>query len=103
MARPLSDAMLTRARSLSLVEGFKLFGWFWAKDPDYKPRLDPNSRRINVSMPSGEVRELLITGEKWFNTREKVGGYGVIDLVMHLEGLDFPKAVRLINKKLREA
>ena len=102
MARRLSDAMLERARALTLIAAFKLFAWEWKKDPDYIPRANQNSRRINVFLPSGEVRELLITGDKWFNTREKKGGFGAIDLVMHLEELDFPTAVRLINKRLRE-
>ena len=44
--------------------------------------------------------ELLLTGPKFYDTRQKRGGGGAIDLVMHLYQIDFKKAVDRLRGSL---
>jgi hypothetical protein len=69
---------------------------FWRRDHDFKPEKDMHTIRLYVSSSSGLAWELLVTGSKWFDTRFKKGGGGGIDLVMHLFGIDFVAAVKLL-------
>jgi hypothetical protein len=43
--------------------------------------------------------EILTTGPKWYDTRAKKGGGGAIDLAMHVLGLSFVDAVKLLTQK----
>jgi hypothetical protein len=45
---------------------------------------------------AGADFELLVTGLKWFDARAGKGGGGAVDLCMHLLGLDFVAAVKLL-------
>ncbi len=66
---------------------------FWRRDPDFVPEKDKRTVRLFLSSPSGFAWEVLVTGLKWFDVRAGKGGGGGIDLVMHLLGIDFVKAV----------
>jgi hypothetical protein len=67
-------------------------------DPTYVPAKDPNSRRWHARTSYGEF-EILTTGPKWYDTRSKKGGGGAIDLAMHVLGLSFVDAVKLLTGK----
>ena len=99
MARKFDDETLAFARSLPLSEVLdklgQQLGFFWRRDPDFKPEKDQRTVRLYVSR-EGAAWELLVTGVKWFDTRAGKGGGGGIDLVMHLLGLDFVKSVKLL-------
>ena len=69
---------------------------FWRVDPDYVPLKDKRTVRLFLSSPSGAAWEVLVTGIKWFDVRAEKGGGGGIDLVMHLLGIDFVAAVKLL-------
>ena len=69
---------------------------FWRRDRDFVPEKDARTVRLNLSSPSGFAWEILVTGLKWYDVRATKGGGGGIDLVMHLQGIDFVKAVKLL-------
>ncbi|MDQ7731059.1 hypothetical protein [Halomonas sp. SpR8] len=92
--------LLTRLRSMSVVEALRLLELYWKRDSDFQPVKNQNTERLNVAI-SGGVVELLVTGPKWFDTRaEKGGGGGAIDLVMHFLRLDFVAAVKRLEERL---
>lgn len=62
-------------------------------DPTYHPTKDANSSRWHVSAGGAEF-ELVLTREKFWDTRAQVGGGGAVDLVMHLTGLSFLGAAK---------
>jgi hypothetical protein len=65
-------------------------------DRTFVPIRDPRTRRWHVCTQRGDF-EILTTGSKWYDTRERTGGVGAIDLAMHLLGLSFVEAVRLLT------
>jgi hypothetical protein len=77
---------------------------FWRSDPDFRPEKDKRTVRLYLSSPSGSAWELLVTGQKWYDTRANKGGGGGIDLAMHLLQIDFVATVKLlaaVSKGLR--
>jgi len=90
------DNSIERLRALPLQKVFELLGLHAKLDISYKPK-DAQAQRFHVSLESGEVLELIVTGYKWFDTRSAQGGGGAIDLVMHLYGEAFPQAVRRLQ------
>jgi hypothetical protein len=74
---------------------------YFKEDLEYTPRdSSRGSRRFHVSCSNCDFR-LILTGERWFDelvettsTRRGVGGGGAIDLVMHLTGMKFIRAVK---------
>jgi hypothetical protein len=70
---------------------------FWRCDPDFVPEKDKQTVRLFLSSPSGFAWEVLVTGLKWFDVRAGKGGGGAIDLVMHLLGINFVNAVKLLS------
>jgi len=96
--RSFPKALIDELQAFHVVGVLELLGVCWKRDPDYSPTKDKATARLYVSIGGGVV-ELLATGTKWYDVREKVGGGGAIDLVMHLFKVDFVSAV----KQLREA
>ncbi len=66
-------------------------------DPLYVPVKDRSSRRWHAHV-DGRDYELLLTGPKFWDTRQAVGGGGAVDLVMHLTGGDFKAASRQLTR-----
>lgn len=66
------------------------------RDPTYVPVKTRQSSRWHANV-NGRDFELLLTGPKFWNTRGAVGGGGAIDLAIHLAGVDFKGAVRLLK------
>lgn len=101
--RKISTAVAYRLRQLPLVV---LLDWlqddhllFWKRDREFRPLKDRHSLRVLVSSASGPSWELIISGEKWFDTRTRVGGGGAIDLAMYLLKIDFLKAMQLLSER----
>jgi len=84
-------------REISILDAMKLLGLHAKLDRQYKPRNDVQAQRFHVSLESGEVVELLVTGQKWYDIRAMQGGGGAIDLVMHLYGESFLQAVQRLH------
>lgn len=100
MVRKFDVETLAFARSMPLLTVLDMlsakFGFYWRRDRDFQPEKDKRTQRIYVAQ-GDKAWELLVTGFKWYDTRAKKGGGGGIDLVVHLVGLDFVAAVRLLN------
>lgn len=96
-----NDKLLGRFRQLSVDEAVLLLGLYSKIDTDFCPTKENLlTKRINVSV-GNKVSELIVTGEKWYNTRLQKGGGGAIDLTMHLYNESFVDAVyRLVSCSL---
>lgn len=64
-------------------------------DPDFTPIKNGHTQRWHLNV-QGRDFELLTTGPKFFDTHSKTGG-GAIDLAMHLTGLSFKQAVKVLK------
>ena len=99
--RSFDDDTLARVRNMSLLQVLDFLQntgkLVWRCDPDFRPAKDQQTVRLYISAPTGYVFEILITGSKWFDSRDKKGGGGGVDLVMHLQGVDFVPAVKLLS------
>jgi hypothetical protein len=73
----------------------------WKRDPDFRPRGDPRTMRVHVSLDGGRVIELLAVGVKWYDPQAQRGGGGAIDLVMHLLNIGFVDAVQLLQPQCK--
>jgi len=96
--RAKADTQIENLRSLPIGEVLVSLGCYIKPDRDYRSRKNPLTQRIHASLATGGVVELLITGEKWFDSRAKIGGGGAIDLVMHLYKDSFAQAVKRLQK-----
>lgn len=100
MVKKFDDATLSTARTLPLSEVLNRLGssgFYWRRDRDFRPVKDSRTERLYVSKEGGEAWEILTTWPKWYDARAEKGGGGGIDFVMHLTGLDFVSAVRLLS------
>lgn len=66
-------------------------------DRTYVPRKTAESRRWHILTERGDF-EILTTGSRWFDTRERRGGGSAIDLAMHLLGVSFVEAVKRLTE-----
>lgn len=98
--RSFDNKVLARVRAMPLSQVLnKLHDdgkLFWRRDLDFVPEKDGKTVRLFLSSPSGIAWEILVTGLKWYDIRAGKGGGGGIDLVMHLFGVDFVAAVKLL-------
>jgi hypothetical protein len=94
---------------MDLYTALSTAGFYCVLDDAYKPRADPNSKMVCVTpkrtaVQQGEDgvawREIRITGALWFDGAAKRGNRGAVSLIMHLRGLKFVDAVRLLAKGL---
>ena len=99
MNRSFSAATLKRFREIPSEDVLVALSNHVKADPTYIPVKDATSRRWHVQTTRGEF-EILTTHTKWFDTRAKMGGGGAIDLAMHVMGLPFVDAVKLLTKEL---
>lgn len=97
--RRMTDEEVAKARAVPLLETLEALGYYVSKDSAFEPRKTKRTISVFISNDA-DVRELIITGEKWYDKREQVGGGGAIDLVMHLRKLSFSRAVRLLSASL---
>lgn len=65
-------------------------------DPTFSPISSKHTSRWHARAGNREF-ELLLNGPKFFDTRQKRGGGGGIDLVMHLFEIDFKQAVERLR------
>lgn len=94
--RSFTNEEVAQARAMPLAGAVEQLGLYVAVDREFTPMKDQATQRWHVSVATGVV-ELLVTGEKWFDSRAGKGGGGAIDLTMHLLRLTFVQAVRRLN------
>ena len=98
MVRNFRHEVLDKLRSMSVRQAVSLLGLYCKQDREFQPVKNKLTVRLHVSV-GGQVRELLVTGEKWYDSQKKRGGGGAIDLTMHLLDLDFIAAVKLLSER----
>lgn len=93
---PVDKSSLSRWRELPAVHVLTALADHAKRDASYVAVKSPLSSRWHARYGSREF-ELLLTGPKFWDTRERKGGGGAVDLAMHLAQVDFSEAVRLLE------
>jgi hypothetical protein len=91
------NSALERWRGLDAATVLTAMAVHAKPDPLYIPVKDRASRRWHAHV-AGRDYELLLTGAKFWDTRQAVGGGGAVDLVIHLTGCDFKAACRELGR-----
>lgn len=92
--RKFDSTQIESMRKMPVVEALQRLGVYFKEDASYVPKSDPDTRRVHISLDSGQVVELIHTGRKWFLKSRNVGGGSSIDLVMLLLEIGFNEAVK---------
>jgi hypothetical protein len=87
---------LSRWRSLDAHIVLEALADYAKKDATYRPVTSAQSSRWHANL-NGRDFELLLTGPKFWDTRQAVGGGGAVDLAIHLTGKNFRAAIRLLK------
>ena len=74
-------------------------GEYAKADKSFDPIKSKHTSRWHVTA-AGRQFELLLNGPKFYDTRQKLGGGGAIDLTMHLLRVDFKSAVERLRSVL---
>jgi hypothetical protein len=90
--RLVPSATLARWRASSAVDVLVAVADHAKCDPTFVPVKSASSTRWHATAAGVEF-ELVLTGPKFWDTRAKVGGGGALDLVLHLFGGNFQRAV----------
>ena len=96
--RPFDESMLAALRR---IPSEQVLRWLWIQvkaDSTLAPRQTRESRRWLVLTERGDF-DILTTGCLWLDTRERRGAASAIDLAMHLLGVSFVEAVRLLSEE----
>nr|WP_315194168.1 hypothetical protein [uncultured Aquabacterium sp.] len=93
----IQESELRRLRSIDLAGVLDQMCIDYKQDASYEPRRHANSVRWHVTVDA-YVYELIITDQHWFDTRAGKGGYGAVDLLMHVLGIGFRDAVHRLQK-----
>ena len=93
--RAVDNFTLDRLRSVPVLICLNTMGAYVKVDQDYVPTTAKTTVRVHVNV-AGHDWELLVDGLKFYDTQAKIGGGGSVDLVMHLWGVPFKKAVRML-------
>lgn len=93
--RAVNNLNLERLRGLPALEVLASMAEHMKLDRDFVPVRSAGTSRVHVSA-NGQDWELLVDGPKFFDTRASKGGGGAVDLVMHLWGVPFKKAVKML-------
>lgn len=97
MRRRLVDNLtLTRWRTLDAVVVLRAIADHLKQDAEFRPRLSHDTTRWHASV-AGHDYEVLCTGPRFLDTRANRGGGGAVDLVMHVLGVDFKRAVKVLQ------
>jgi hypothetical protein len=94
--RAFDNADVARLREVPLEVALEGLGLDMRRDRDFVPQKNSTTERWYVSVGAG-VFELLVTGAKWYDARDRRGGGGAVDLTMHLMGVDFVSAVKRLK------
>ncbi len=95
--RPVDNSELVRLRGLAVLGVLHLMAEHTKLDRDFAPVRAFNTRRVHVTA-AGADWELLVDGARFFDTRERKGGGGAVDLVMHLWRVPFKQAVKMLRE-----
>ena len=91
--RPVDNLTLTRWRTLDSVVVLRAIADHLKQDAEFRPRQSHDTTRWHASV-AGHC-----TGPRFLDTRANRGGGGAVDLVMHLLGADFKRAVKVLQDR----
>lgn len=94
--RSFDESMLAQLRRMPSDQVLRRLAIHLKPDRTYVPRKALDSRRWHLLTERGDF-EILTTGSRWFDTRERRGGGSAIDLAMHLLGVSFVDAVKRLT------
>lgn len=94
--RSFDESMLEQVRRMPSAQVLSRLAIYIKPDRTYVPRKTIESRRWHLLTERGDF-EILTTGSRWFDTRERCGGGSAIDLAMHLLGVSFVEAVKRLS------
>jgi hypothetical protein len=94
--RSFDESMLEQLRRMPSDQVLRRLAIHLKPDRTYVPRKTPESRRWHLLTERGDF-EILTTGSRWFDTRERRGGGSAVDLAMHLLGVSFVEAVKRLS------
>lgn len=94
-----SEELLRKYREIDCAQILPLICEFSKKDSFFTP-IKNNHTTCWFIKAGGKDYELLVTANKWFDRRAKVGGGGAIDLIMYLYNIDFKQAVTKLKRDL---
>ena len=86
-------------RAAPLLKALHALGAYVKEDDSFQPTRNKDSRRFHVNA-AGREFELVMTGQKWFDTRASKGGGGPIDLTMHVYSETFIRAFGRLERAL---
>jgi hypothetical protein len=89
---------LTRWRTLDAAAVLRAIADHVKQDAEFRPRQSQDTTRWHVSV-AGHDYEILCTGARFLDTRANRGGGGAVDLVMHVLGVDFKRAVKVLQDR----
>lgn len=93
--RSFDPVLLERLRNVDCARVLAVLDGHFKQDRSFVPVKSRNTQRWHCSTTCGDF-ELLTTGTKWFDARQRKGGGGAIDLVMALTGCSFVDAVHML-------
>jgi hypothetical protein len=92
------NSALARWRSMESIDVLRLVADHVKEDPAFHPRSSHLTTRWHVHAASHDW-EFLCTGPKFWDVRGDRGGGGAIDLVMHIHGITFKAAAKLLKER----
>ena len=95
-SRAVDNLTLIRWRGLDAVVVLGAIADHQKQDAEFRPLQSQGTTRWHASV-AGHDHEILCTGPQFFETRANRGGAGAVDLVMHLLGVDFMRAVKVLQ------
>jgi len=90
--RRVPEEVLGRWRALDAANVLVALADHAKCDRTFVPSKSTGTTRWHASVGGAEF-ELVLTAQKFWDTRANVGGAGALDLVLHLVGGDFRQAV----------
>lgn len=95
--RPVDNSELEQLRGLAVLNVLHVMAEHTKLDRDFAPVRAFRTRRVHVTA-AGADWELLVDGARFFDTRERKGAGGAVDLVMHLWRVPFKQAVKMLRE-----
>ena len=95
--KAVDNLVLEKWRSMDAALVLRTISLHMKQDPSFIPRADAQTTRWNINIAGRDI-EMLCNGPKFFDTRARSGGGGAVDLAMHLFGVDFRGAVKLLRE-----
>ena len=95
---PVDKSDLARWQALDASAVLNALADYAKEDASSAPGTTPRPSRWYFTV-GGHDHEILCTGPRFWDSRANCGGGGALDLAMHLFGINFKKAARLLAER----